>query len=424
MLRKTRDSASYSEKHNLRLIKFMVSLLCIVLAFVGGFILRGNDAVLDRLAMRNTSGSGDLNPGMTVSGNTYDSLSARVAEIQGILNKESVDSYDLDATTSNVLNALTSSTNDSFVHYYDATHYATYLKDVSANYAGVGILFSERKGKAFAVDVFNGSEAESVGVQEGDYVVSIDGDRGTDGVWTAAEATKAVTREAGSSVVITFRRPSSPDADGGSEYTVTLSCTRYDEPNVTTELIDSVGYIKLTQITQNSDSLVLDAITDLADSGAQSYVFDIRDNPGGYLTQAVDLASLFVKSGIAVQINTKSAQTNRTVTGNTATDAPLVLLVNRNTAGTAEVLAGALQDNKRATLIGVQSMGKGSVQSVKELSFGGALRYTSAYYLTPLGYTIDKVGIAPDVQVQPGDDDSVDTQKNLAVETAQSLVRE
>ena len=185
-----------------------------------------------------------------------------------------------------------------------------------------------------------------------------------------------------------------------------------------------MGYIKLTQITQNSDSLVLDAITDLADSGAQSYVFDIRDNPGGYLTQAVDLASLFVKSGIAVQINTKSAQTNRTVTGNTATDAPLVLLVNRNTAGTAEVLAGALQDNKRATLIGVQSMGKGSVQSVKELSFGGALRYTSAYYLTPLGYTIDKVGIAPDVQVQPGDDDSVDTQKNLAVETAQSLVRE
>lgn len=423
MSRGSHITSQKRSERNFRLIKFMISLLFVVAAFVLGFSLRGNAAVLDRLGMGDNASTKDQNPGLTVSGNTYDSLSARVAEVQGILDQSSLDGYDLDTATANVIGALAATTEDSSVHYYDASHYATYLKDVSASYAGVGLLFAENNGQAYVVDVFSGSEAESAGVQVGDFVVSIDGDRGGNGGWSASEAIKALARDEGSSAVITFRRPSTIDAQGGDEYTVTLTCTDYDEPNVVTELDGSVGYIKLSQISQNADSLVASAVSALADQGAQSYVLDLRDNPGGYLTQAVNVASVFLKSGVVVQIQTKETTSSRQATGTSITDAPVVVLVNGNTAATAETIAAALQDNHRATICGEKTMGKGSVQSVQELSFGGALRYTSAYYKTPLGYSIDGNGITPDVQVVRSADTSVDNQKNLAIETAQSLIR-
>ena len=418
--RNAKKSIRKRDAHNIRLIKMLVSLLFVAAAFLAGFALRGNDVVVDRLGLDDSSADSSQNPGLTVSGNTYDSLSARVAEIQGILSSESLDTYSLDTATENVLKALADSTDDSYLRYYDEPHYSAYLKEMSATYAGVGILFAESDGQAYAVDIFSGSEAEAAGVQTGDFVVAIDGDRGTDG-WTAAEVVKQVSRDKGSSVVLTFRRPASLDAEGGDEFTVTLTCSDYSEPNVTTELVDGVGYIKLAQITQNADTLVETAINSLAAEGAKSFVLDLRDNPGGYLTQAVDIASLFVGSGTIVNIQTKASTSTRTATGSVATTLPLVVLVNGNTASTSEVIAGALQDTDRAVIVGERTMGKGSVQSVVELSFGGALRYTSAYYSTPKGYAIDSSGISPDVVVTDNASEDGDEQLNLALETARSL---
>lgn len=180
----------------------------------------------------------------------------------------------------------------------------------------------------------------------------------------------------------------------------------------------------MRQLTQTSADLVKQALADLGSQGALSFVLDIRDNPGGYLTQAVDLASLFVKSGSIVQIETKDGKSVKSATGNVATDKPLVVLVNENTAAAAEVLAAALQENQRATLVGASTLGKGSVQVVRDLSFGGALRYTAAYYLTPQGRTINDVGVTPDVSVGLGGEAGSDNQRSLALETAQSLARE
>ena len=194
--------------------------------------------------------------------------------------------------------------------------------------------------------------------------------------------------------------------------------------NVTTSLEGTVGYLKVRQLTQTSADLVKQALADLGSQGALSFVLDIRDNPGGYLTQAVDLASLFVKSGSIVQIETKDGKSVKSATGNVATDKPLVVLVNENTAAAAEVLAAALQENQRATLVGASTLGKGSVQVVRDLSFGGALRYTAAYYLTPQGRTINDVGVTPDVSVGLGGEAGSDNQRSLALETAQSLARE
>ena len=251
------------------------------------------------------------------------------------------------------------------------------------------------------------------------FIEGLDGDRGHE--WTTNEVTSALKREEGENVVITWRRASSLDDEGGEEFTTTLVCSNYAVKNVETELSDTVGYIKLKQITQNAADLVKNAVADLESQGATSFVLDIRDNPGGFLTQSVDIASLFVKSGTIVKIQTKAEETSKTTSRPYVTEKPLVLLVNGKTSASAEVLAASLKDNQRATLVGSTTLGKGSVQVTRDLSFGGALRYTAAFYKSPLGHDIEGVGVTPDVMV--GLAEGEDNQKALALETAQSLVK-
>lgn len=148
------------------------------------------------MGFNSASSVSSVNPGATVSGNTYDSLAARVAEVQGILSTSSFDSYDLASATTSVVNAMTGATDDPYLRYFDESHYQTYLKDTANRYAGVGVLFGENNGQAYAVDVFSGSEAEAAGVKAGDYIVAIDGDRGSNG-WTQSTAVKTIARDEG-----------------------------------------------------------------------------------------------------------------------------------------------------------------------------------------------------------------------------------
>lgn len=421
MARRTQNKLRAQGAKNARLIKVLVSLLVACLFFAAGFWVRGNTDILNRLGFDTGKGAEQVNPGMTVSGSTYDSLAARVAEVQGILEKQSFDEYNLEEATEGVLATLAEVTHDPTLRYYDSERYAAYLKDVSGSFAGVGILFAEYQNKAYAVDVFEGSEAEAKGVRPGDFVVAVDGDRGNNDGWTQAETVKAVSRDAGDTVVLSFRRPATLDAEGGDEFTVTLTCSELKKENVSSKMLeDTIGYIKIAQITQNADVLVDEALKGLKKQNASSFILDLRDCPGGFLTQSVDIASLFIKSGVVVEIQTKDGLATRNATAQTQTDLPLVVLVNASTAGTAEVLAGALQGNSRATVVGVRTMGKGTVQSIQELSFGGAIRYTSAYYKTPGGYDIDGNGVNPDIQVAASDGGD-DTQLTIAVETAFDL---
>ena len=386
-------------------------ILVFAIAFAGGFLLRGNEPLMKRLGIGATT-STQVNPGQTISGNTYDSLAARIAEVQGTLEKESLDEYDLNAATTSLINALLADIEDPYARYLDSERYQKFLQDLSTtDYVGQTV---------YAADVFADSVAAGSGVQVGDVIVAIDGTR-TQGM-TASEVNNTIFREAGSSVVTTWRRPSSTGAESGEEFTVTLHCSQYKEKNVETELTnENVGVIKVAQITQNSSSLVSDAVKSLAASGALSFVLDLRDCPGGYLTQAVDIANLFMKSGTIVQIDSNGATTTKAVSSAAITDAPLYVLVNDKTAAAAEVIAGALQDSKRATIVGDTTMGKGTMQVTRELSFGGALRYTAAKYKTPLGYEIDGSGISPDIHVSLEGD--ADNQKSLAVDMAASQNR-
>ena len=398
----------------------MLALIAVACAFAVGFFVRGEGQLLHGLGFVGAGISGDDKP-VATNQNANNSLGSRIAEVEKILAEDSVETYELDSATSALLEALATTADDPYMRYYTPLQYDELTREVAntGSYSGVGVLFAEYNGQAYAVDVFDGSPAQQADVQEGDVVVAIDGNRDHD--WTIAEVTSALKRANGQDVVITWRRAASLDDATGLEFTTTLACEDLSIPNVDVETIDDVGYIKLRQITQNSSKLMESAIKKLEAQGVKSFVVDIRDNPGGFLTQAVNIADLFLRSGTIVRIETQGAgdTTKSATSSTTVTDKPVVLLVNGNTAASAEALTAALQDNQRATVVGQNTLGKESVQVTRELSFGGALRYTAAFYKSPLDYAFDKVGIMPDIAVKLSE--SEDNQLAIALETADNL---
>lgn len=399
-------------KRYMRAFGFFLALL---VAFAAGFLVRSQPAFVSSLGFLVNEGEQDASSSADVK-TTYDSVSARISEVEDLLSDGSVSDYDLSVATEGMIAALMKTADDPYAAYFTPERYSEYVRETAdRSYAGVGVLFSDYNGRAYVADVFEGSEAEAKGIMQGDVVVAIDGDAGIE--WSMTETLKALDRGDGETVVITWMRPSSLDAMTGTEYTTSLSCREYEIANVSSSLEGEVGYIKVRQLTQDSAKLVESAVADLLAQGATCFVLDIRDNPGGYLTQAVDIASLFIPSGVVVEIQTADGVTTKTASGVTATNAPVVVIANGHTSAAAEVLAAALQDNQRAVVVGVTTLGKGSVQVVRELSFGGAVRYTAAYYLTPLGHDINGVGVVPDVTVS-----DADAQQRIAIETARSFV--
>lgn len=401
----------------------LVVFLLLVAVFCAGFILRSQTALVASWGIPVSDSEAEALAAAASTGVQDESISARVGDVERILNTYSLDTADLTKATYSMLDDLVKSTGDPYATYYNPDLYNAYIKETSdRSYAGIGVVFADYNGRAYAADVFEGSEAEAKGVQQGDFLLTIDG---TDvSSWSMTEVVNALAKDEGSTVSIMWMRPSSLDAQTGEQFSTTLVCKVYEEANLSTELSGEVGIIKIRQITQNAGDLVRQAVEGLTAQGAKAFVLDLRDNPGGYLTQSVDIASLFIQSGVIVNIQTKDGVTPKNASGiPVITEAPMVVVVNQYTAAAAEVLAAALLDNQRAEVVGETSMGKGSVQVVRELDFGGAVRYTAAYYLSPLGQAIDGVGVVPQVGVvNGGADDEADTQMLVALDAARALV--
>ena len=401
------------QKRNANIIKVVGVCVAVVLVFVSGFLVRGNSDLLTSLGFSNLTVKQEINPGETVSGNTYDSLSARVAEVQGIIKNDSVDTYDLNTATTATLDAFIKTMNDPYARYFDASSYQTYLNSVTTPSTGIGVLFGEVDGSCYVVDVFEGSEAANMGILPGDYVVSIDGEK--KGQWSLPEVTNTLSREENDLVNITWRRPGSDQTGGGTTFNTSLHYANTPETNITYTVSNEIAYIEIKQLGSDCAEVLKKTIAEAEGQGAKAILLDLRNIPGGYLTQATEIASLFVQSGTLVQIKSGENTTTKSADGVDVTNLPLVVMVNEKTAGSAEVLAAALQDSRRATIVGVQTQGKGSVQVMQPLSFGGALRYTAATYLSPSGRAIDGNGITPDVAIS-----DTNRQLSIALEIAAS----
>ncbi len=367
-----------------KVLKYVIGsaivLMLVVLAFAGG-------VMFDRMAPT----VGNVVAGVA---ETTTTPSRAASEVQRIINAEALSPSDEASMTAGAIKGMLESLGDPYAVYFDPQHYTYFTEQTNGEFYGIGITISEKDGAAYIVKVLDGTPAQAAGLKADDVIVSIDGV--TRDKWVVDEVVKRVRGPEGTTVKLGVTRTGSD-----KPIVFTIKRAKIEVPNIESEMVGTtVGYIRLYSFNQRSEMTCapLRSLT----TRRQGLVLDLRDNPGGLLSASVDVVSLFVKDGVVVTVDGRAAGTDETyrVSGDTATDAPLVLLVNENSASASEIVSGALQDYGRATIVGVTTFGKGSVQQIEELSFGGAIKLTIAHYLTPKGRVIDKKGVVPEVVVK------------------------
>ncbi|MCT0217820.1 PDZ domain-containing protein [Synechococcus sp. CS-1329] len=288
---------------------------------------------------------------------------------------------------------------DPYTRFMDPREFKEMQIDTSGELSGVGIQLSLDKDtkELVVVSPIDGSPASEAGVQPKDVIVSIDG-KSTKGM-TTEDAVKLIRGQAGTKVTLELRRRSQVVSVPLTRARIELHAVEH-QINTGPDGV-KVGYIRLKQFNANAAKDMRAALRDLEQKGVQGYVLDLRSNPGGLLMASVEIARQLLDEGIIVSTRTRDGiQDVRRANGRALTKSPIVVLVNEGSASASEILSGALQDNKRAVLVGQKTFGKGLVQSVRGLSDGSGMTVTIAKYLTPSGRDIHKHGIAPDVSVK------------------------
>ena len=285
------------------------------------------------------------------------------------------------------------------------------------SFGGIGVdIWYDAAGR-MVLSPYLDSPAAEAGILEGDILLALDGEQIT--TETIDDVRAYLHGEQGTTVALTLMRPE-PDGSPTLPFDLTITRGEIRVPSVTWRVVahaPSVGYIHIQGFTDRTDEEVVEALNDLQGKGITSLILDLRNNFGGLVSPAVDVASQFLSEGIVMieQKRTAEEQVYTVRAGGIATDIPMVVLVNENTASAAEIVAGALQDHDRAPLIGERTYGKGSVQLIYDLSDGSSLHVTSAVWLTPNRTRIGGQGLTPDV-LAPQAGGPQDAQFDYAVE--------
>lgn len=284
--------------------------------------------------------------------------------------------------------------------YLDERNFRSLMTTTEGNYGGLGLSVTLEDGAVKVIAPTRGTPADRAGIKAGDFITHVDGRLFYGG--TLDEAVDAMRGQPGTSVRLTIVRP-------GRErpFDVTITRAIIDIPAVRWEVKDRVGVITVTTFNRNTTEAAANAIRDMQRQSAANpllgYVLDLRSNPGGLLDQAVGLSDLFLERGEVVsQRGRRRTDIERyhARPGDATEGAPIVVLVDAGSASAAEIVAAALQDHRRAVVMGERTFGKGSVQTLLPLGRGDtALRLTTARYYTPSGRSVQEGGIAPDIQV-------------------------
>lgn len=311
---------------------------------------------------------------------------------------------------------------DDYTYYMDPKVYEVESTSLSGEYEGIGAYVDTQGEYLTIVSPIEGSPAAAAGLRPGDQIIAIDGEDMT-GV-TPEEARQKVLGPAGTTVVLTVSREGEAEP---LEFTIVRA--KITVPSVTGEMReDGIAYIDINQFGDNTTSQLRDKLDELLAQNPKGILLDLRFNPGGYLITSVEVMSEFIDEGVVLieEYGDGSRDTYKALGNGKATDIPLVVLVNEGSASASEIVAGALQDYGRAKLVGVQTFGKGSVQTFNPLSNNqGAARVTIARWLTPKERLIQDVGLTPDYIVEMTDEDYAnnrDPQLDKAVEVLLELI--
>lgn len=305
------------------------------------------------------------------------------------------------------IRGMVSTYGDDHTAFIDPSRASILNEDASGSFEGIGATVrTDDLGRLVISEPYPGRPAATAGVQRNDVVTEVDGEslRGL----SLYEAVALIRGPAGSTVVLTILREGETEA-----LKIPVVRAKIDIEVVQSKLLDGgIGYVSLSEFSSGASDKMAKAINDLKDQGAVSLIVDLRGNPGGFLSEAISVSSLYLEKGtVVVREHRKDVADDeifqaqgRDIVG----DMPIVVLINGGSASASEIVTGALKDSARATIIGEQSYGKGTVQLPHTLSDGSQLRVTIAEWLTPSGASINKEGIVPDIVVELTQEDFVD----------------
>ena len=338
-------------------------------------------------------------------------------EVLEKINKEYVDEINQSESMDSAINGLLQSL-DPYSAYMSPEIFNEMQTETSGEFGGLGIEVGMESGVVKVISPIDDTPASRAGIKAGDYIVKINNIQ-VQGK-SLSEAVDLMRGPVGSGIELTIRRR-------GEKKALTFNIIRevIQIQSVKSELLEEdIGYIRLTSFNENSGKQVEKNIKDLEKkNNIKSYILDLRNNPGGLLSQAIKISDFFLNNGEIVSTKSRKASENRkwfASEGDLTKGKTLIVLINYGSASASEIVAGALKDHKRAILLGENSYGKGSVQSIIPLKNDGAIRLTVAKYYLPSGKSISEVGVSPDIEIGEESDDfriktETDNQLNYAI---------
>ena len=354
-----------------------------------------------------------FNPVIAAENDVYKKIDL-FGEVLEKINKEYVDeinqSESMDAAIDGLLQSL-----DPYSAYMSPEIFNEMQTETSGEFGGLGIEVNMESGVVKVISPIDDTPASRAGIKAGDYIIKID-DIQVQGK-SLSEAVDLMRGPVGSSIILTVRRI-------GQKKALTFEIVReiIQIKSVKADLLkNNVGYLRLTSFNENSGDQIREQIREFEKNGnINSYILDLRNNPGGLLSQAIRISDFFLDNGEIVSTKSRKASENRkwfAKKGDLIGGKTLVVLINYGSASASEIVAGALQDHKRAIILGENSYGKGSVQSIIPLKNKGAIRLTVAKYYLPSGKSISEVGVSPDIEIDEDTDEfriKTDTDNQLS----------
>ena len=338
-------------------------------------------------------------------------------EVLEKINKEYVDEINQSESMDSAINGLLQSL-DPYSAYMSPEIFNEMQTETSGEFGGLGIEVSMESGVVKVISPIDDTPASRAGIKAGDYIVKIN-DIQVQGK-SLSEAVDLMRGPVGSGIELTIRRR-------GEKKALTFNIVRevIQIKSVKADLLEkNIGYIRLTSFNENSSKQIKKEINNFEENkNVNAYILDLRNNPGGLLSQAIKISDFFLNDGEIVSTKSRKSSENRkwfAKKGDLTNGKTIVVLINYGSASASEIVAGALKDHKRAILLGENSYGKGSVQSIIPLKNDGAIRLTVAKYYLPSGKSISEVGVSPDIEVDEETDDfriktETDNQLNYAI---------
>jgi carboxyl-terminal processing protease len=374
-------------------------------------------------------GEGSAEEGGATTGSSDSAGFGILDEIYNVIQEDFVDpaAVDQQVLRQGAIDGVIAALDDPHTIYIDPASYALGVDVISGEFQGIGARVEQDSttGEIIIVAPFRDSPAEEAGLRSGDVVLAVDGES-TEG-WTVSEAVRRIRGPEGSQVALTVRHSNGETEDITITRETIVIPTVFTRPleDADGNAVNDLAYVDLEQITEKTVPDLRATVTEMVDEGYRGIILDLRRNPGGSLSATVDVADLFLEDGrILTQVDRDGNETTYdSHPGDAGEDIPLVILVGQGSASGAEVIAGALRDHQRAVLVGETTFGKGSVNHLRELSDGGAIYITIARWLTPNGEQIEGIGLAPDIQVTPTEED-IETRRDVQLYRAIDQLRQ